>query len=332
MSILRFPSGRSIFENKTFSREFLELTLSEIQGAGEFTGYLKSDRGEIQDMLFFLKGRPYAAGRVEGQRTLSRTIKEFFEELPKGGRGPALLSLHEIDPVLFKGMLVYLQKEPSIKASTKLLDIDGITEDIKGRSSGALVILKKEDRMNFFFFFKGEAVKCHYAEAADEKAISSPVMEQLVLYAYPGDMASVDAFVYLDIATSQAPDADDSGDVELIELPYRTEAGQNAVLQPQVVLLVVSGPDRDRKITVPLPCVIGRKEGDLILGDKTISGRHAVMRESGGSLLIEDLGSTNGTYINGVEIRARELLRGEVITLGETSLRVESITFSEERG
>ncbi len=332
MSRLRFPSGRSIFENKTLSREFLELTLSEIQGAGEFTGYLKSERGEIQDILFFLKGRPYAAGRVEGQRPLSLTIREFFDELPKGGSEPALLSLHEIDPVLFKGMLVYLQREPSIKASTRLLNIDEITEDIKARSSGALVILKKEDRMNFFFFFKGEAVKCHYAETADEKAISSPVMEQLVLYAYPRGTAHVDAFVYLDISTYQAADADNSGEVELIELPLRTVEKQAAAPPPQVVLSVVAGPDRDREITVPLPCVIGRKEGDLILGDRTVSGRHALMRRSGGSLVIEDLGSTNGTYVNGFEIRARELLGGELITLGETSLRVESITFSEEQG
>jgi len=211
-----------IFQNKAFSREFLELTLSEIQGAREFTGFLKSDRGEIQDILFFLKSRPYAAGRIEGRRPQSHIIREFFEELPKGGREPALLSLHEIDPVLFKGMLVYLQREPSIEASTKLLNVDDITGDIKGRSSGALVILKKEDRMNFFFFFKGKAVKCHYAEAAREKAISSPVAEQLVLYAYPNDMVPVDALVYLDIATSQAADAEDSGEGELIELPFKT--------------------------------------------------------------------------------------------------------------
>ena len=330
MSRLTFPSGKRIFENKAFSREFLELTLSEIQGAGEFTGFLKSDRGEIQDILFFLKGRPYAAGRIEGQRPLSHTIREFFEDLPKGGKEPALLSLHEIDPVLFKGILVYLQKEPSIKASTKLLNFDDILRDIKGGPSGALVILKKEDRMNFFFFFKGKAVKCHYAGAAGENAISSPVTEQLVLYAYSSDMIPVDAFVYLDVATSQATDAEDIGEGELIELPYKMEERQDAALPSQVVLSVVAGPDRDKKITVPLPCIIGRKEGDLILGDKMISGRHAVMRESGGSLLIEDLGSTNGTYVNGVEIRARELLQGEVITIGETRLRVESITFSEE--
>lgn len=47
-------------------------------------------------------------------------------------------------------------------------------------------------------------------------------MEQLVLYAYPNDMVPVDALVYLDIAMSRAADAEDSGEGELIELPFKT--------------------------------------------------------------------------------------------------------------
>jgi len=329
MSRLEFPSGRRIFGNKAFSREFLELTLSEIRGAGEFTGFLKSDKGDIQDILFFLKGRPYAGGRIEGQRPLSHNIREFFEDLPKGGKGPALLSLHEIDPVLFKGLLVYLQKEPTIKASTKLLNFDDVFREIQEKSCGALIILKKENRMNFFFFFGGKPVKSHYAEAAEEKQVTVPVMEQLVLYAYPNDLAQVDAFVYHDITTSQASDAEDICEAELVEMPYKIKERQSASLASRVVLSVVAGPDLDKKFTVPLPCTLGRKEVDIILGDRLVSGRHAIMRESGGRLLVEDLGSTNGTYVNGVEVKARELLEGEVITVGETRLRVENIAFSK---
>ena len=47
-------------------------------------------------------------------------------------------------------------------------------------------------------------------------------MEQLVLYAYPNDMVPFDALVFLDIAASQAADAEDSGEGELIELPFKT--------------------------------------------------------------------------------------------------------------
>jgi len=328
MPKLTLPSGKRIFENKTFSKEFLELTLAEIRGAGEFTGVLKSAREHVQDLLFFLKGKPYAAGRVEGGRPFSLNIREFFEALPAGVKEHALLSLHEIDPVLFKGMLVYLQKEPAIKASTRLLNLDDILGQIQGQSSGALIILKREGGMNFFFFFKGKAVKSHYAETAGAHTSAVPLTEQLVLFAYPNDLVPVDAFVYLDIATSPAADAEGIREEELAEMPYRTEDGQRASLSPRVLLTVIEGPDVEKKFDSPLPCTIGRRECDIILGDRMVSGRHAVLRESGGRLVIEDLESTNGTYVNGVEIKARELTAGEVITIGETRLRLENVVFS----
>jgi hypothetical protein len=328
MSTLMLPPGKRIFENKTFSKEFLELTLEEIRSAGEFTGVLKSAGEHVQDLLFFLKGKPYAAGRIEGDRPSSFNIRDFFEALPSGVKDHALLSLHEIDPVFFKGMLVYLQREPTIKASTKLLNLDDILGQIQDQSAGALVILKRDGGMNFFFFFKGKAVKSHYAGPADANSAAVPLTEQLVLFAYPNDMAPVDAFVYLDIATSAAADAEDIRDTELAEMPYKMEEGQRASLSPRVFLTVVEGPDMEKAFDSPLPCTIGRRECDVLLGDRMVSGRHAVLRESGGRLVIEDLESTNGTYVNGVEIKARELAAGEIITVGETRLRLEKVVFS----
>ena len=46
-------------------------------------------------------------------------------------------------------------------------------------------------------------------------------------------------------------------------------------------------------------CRIGRAHGrnDLVVEDATVSGTHAIVRESGGELTIEDLGSANGTFV-----------------------------------
>ena len=44
MSKLTFPPGKKILENKICTNNFLELTLSEIREAREFTGFLKLDR------------------------------------------------------------------------------------------------------------------------------------------------------------------------------------------------------------------------------------------------------------------------------------------------
>ncbi len=53
-----------------------------------------------------------------------------------------------------------------------------------------------------------------------------------------------------------------------------------------------------------LPFVIGRREDlPLTLTNKTVSTLHAEIAEAGGSLVVRDLGSTNGTYVNGRRIR-----------------------------
>jgi pSer/pThr/pTyr-binding forkhead associated (FHA) protein len=55
---------------------------------------------------------------------------------------------------------------------------------------------------------------------------------------------------------------------------------------------------------------IGRSLGcDLVLGDSTVSRRHAKLRAFGGQWFLEDLGSTNGTRVNGIRIRAATVVR-----------------------
>lgn len=66
--------------------------------------------------------------------------------------------------------------------------------------------------------------------------------------------------------------------------------------------------------------LIGRRQhNDLILDDPTISGKHAAIYLSDGHVSIEDLGSTNSTYINGESLPAKkrsELALGDRISIG----------------
>jgi pSer/pThr/pTyr-binding forkhead associated (FHA) protein len=62
---------------------------------------------------------------------------------------------------------------------------------------------------------------------------------------------------------------------------------------------------------------IGRKhENDIQLNDLTVSGRHALITEQNGSPVVEDLGSTNGTLLNGSHINKATLQHGNVIQIG----------------
>src|SRR3954467_12555459 len=64
---------------------------------------------------------------------------------------------------------------------------------------------------------------------------------------------------------------------------------------------------------------IGREGCDVNLMDPEVSRRHAAIRDQGGSLAIEDLGSTNGTYVNGTRITVVTALKaGDEVRLGNT--------------
>jgi pSer/pThr/pTyr-binding forkhead associated (FHA) protein len=70
---------------------------------------------------------------------------------------------------------------------------------------------------------------------------------------------------------------------------------------------------------------VGRVEADIPLADEEVSRRHALLRPAGGGIEILDLGSQNGTWVNGARItRATSLAHGDEIRVGQTRIRVEA--------
>jgi pSer/pThr/pTyr-binding forkhead associated (FHA) protein len=70
--------------------------------------------------------------------------------------------------------------------------------------------------------------------------------------------------------------------------------------------------------------VIGREGADLTIEDPELSRRHARVRPVDGGVEVEDLGSTNGTFVNGARVTTpRRLTRGDVVRVGQTDFRVD---------
>jgi hypothetical protein len=70
---------------------------------------------------------------------------------------------------------------------------------------------------------------------------------------------------------------------------------------------------------------IGRAaESEIRLTDTSVSRRHAEVRSTGDGWTVVDLGSTNGTKVNGAVVTERKLQDGDVVSAGDSTLRYEA--------
>lgn len=70
---------------------------------------------------------------------------------------------------------------------------------------------------------------------------------------------------------------------------------------------------------------VGRSEdSDVFLVDPSVSRNHAEVELDGDTPVVRDLTSTNGTFVNGERVQVRRLMPGDVLTFGNTQMRLES--------
>lgn len=118
-----------------------------------------------------------------------------------------------------------------------------------------------------------------------------------------------------DVVTTIAIDLDGDGERELLENLPSLEHGTG-------LFVVVRGPLAgaryvlDRDVTS-----IGRHpDADLLLDDVTVSRHHAEIRRVGGSMLLVDMGSLNGTYVGSHRVEEHQLVMGDQVQIGRFKL------------
>ena len=110
-------------------------------------------------------------------------------------------------------------------------------------------------------------------------------------------------------ATATASGAENRGDHLLVQ---------------QIELVVIEGPDVGRAFVSPGDrVVIGKHESaDLELHDDSVSRFHTELVISGGEVVLRDLGSRNGTIVDGVRVQVAFPKNGALLSLGHSKLRL----------
>ena len=87
-------------------------------------------------------------------------------------------------------------------------------------------------------------------------------------------------------------------------------------------LVVVGGELKTGEFALRLPATIGRGKGiAIVLAHPLVSRKHCELFESGGQLMVRDLGSLNGTFVNNQRVSESPLKPGELLTVGTVTFR-----------
>lgn len=89
-------------------------------------------------------------------------------------------------------------------------------------------------------------------------------------------------------------------------------------------LIVVGGKANAAEIKLKLPALVGRgRDADLTVAHSTVSRRHCMLEELEGALVVRDIGSLNGTVIEGTRVQQAVVRPGQMLTIGPLTFRVE---------
>ncbi|HEX5557829.1 MAG TPA: FHA domain-containing protein [Gaiellales bacterium] len=147
------------------------------------------------------------------------------------------------------------------------------------------------------------------------------MVKQLLLLLQVGFVVLLYLFIWRVIRVASRDMA--VGQESMVLRPVRPAAPEPARAAGQLVVVQSPELEQGTRIEIGRDLVAGRDAGlDIPLGaDGYASGRHARFGRGQDGDVVEDLHSTNGTYVNGERLAGvRRLAAGDVVTIGQTQL------------
>jgi hypothetical protein len=124
--------------------------------------------------------------------------------------------------------------------------------------------------------------------------------------------------------STREPDEKDAGAAHALSSDTATRLGV-AGSGAELIVLGEDGSPKEKISITRAPVVIGRmSSNDVVLADSNVSRRHAELRRDGEHWVLVDLGSTNGTLVNGKLAKEHSLSDGDRLSFGTSELLFKS--------
>lgn len=184
-----------------------------------------------------------------------------------------------------------------------------------------ILLILKVGILILLYLFIWRVVRAAVGDVRRNAAVSTPAAEALFAApatVTPGRRPSAGGIV------RAVPEAPPAAERAVDDAVRRRGAGDAMAHGPRLVVEASSAAVAGRAFPLYGPVIIGRDPGgDIVLSETVVSGRHARLAPLDGGYVVEDLGSTNGTFVNDQRVTQARLTHGSRLRIGDTVFRYE---------
>lgn len=298
---------KRVFSKNLYAAGQIESIFKDLKSKGDLiTAILMLEESDRSLLLFILQDDLYSCYELKENNFSPLPFSEYFKEMTQA---QGALHLYLTNPIFFKALLVLAQRKPDVVATSDIVNIEGLLRQIQKKKREAILVLRKEDRVNVFYFLNG-LLSDGYFEDATVAAEEGRLQDRLLLYAYSSSEQEPLAIqLYYDLEVLPATDVEDA--VEALGEGVE----QRLAARPRLILKL-NGKEIEKIIDKGV-FTLGRDvRSDWVVRDPLVSREHALIKQDADGFYIEDRESRNGTFLNGERVTHQRLSNRDEIQIG----------------
>lgn len=307
-ALVRFPVGETVLEPTPF-RESLFAELDRLLAEGRCSeGRFEVEAGDTRLTCLVHQSAPYVAGLQERDIYSQVPLADFPGRVRQLGGG-AVCTLIATDNACVLMVGVHFCKRPYLQGSTRLVNPAHVLRVLAKEKQDAALSFARGGTRTLLFLNRGQPARLYFGEPRDDPGEGS-LSDRVLLYAFADSAPPSTVEVYTNLKLP----ADPARGRPFAELAAATRP------PPPVVVHVRMADGREvrQRVFSPPSMVIGRDPTcTLFIDNLAVSRQHARILWEEGSFVVEDLGSSNGTRVNGEPITRAAVEPGDRVEVGK---------------
>jgi len=306
-----FPPGEIEFEACPFDDDTL-LEVDRLLSTGRCEdGRLELESGNTRLVAMIHSSKPYVAGLQEGQALRPVPLHDFV--LRARQLEDPVCRLISCDKALVLLTAVHFTKRPDLGGSLRLINPAHVLRILAKEDRDAAVALEHDGTRTLLFLHRGRPARLFFGDPSEDPGEGS-LEERLLLWAFDR-VADTRVEIFSELNVPPDPDAG---------YPFVRLDDEAQPSPPATVLVSMDDREIRRRPFTPPEMIIGRDPRvDIFIDNLGVSGRHARLWWDRGRFMLADLGSSNGTTVDGIRIDSSPIYEDNEIRIGKFLLRLE---------